>query len=273
MNDIEREELEVLSGARRALSPAAEDGERVLAATLRALSAPAAGDLQPEASVETTGSALSTVLRVPSRLSQLALALSIAGASGAVGYELGRRSAVSELQRAPQVAASVEPRVQPPASASIEPAARAEASADPAIEASVVDTAPAPTAASRSRPSRAAPNRPEIAAAAVPAAPRAPAQSLELEIRVLQRVERALREHDPRRALELLGELDRSVPGGKLGQERDAAFVMARCALGFGTPESLLREFSRRHQDSVYFARVREACLGHDAEGHPSSAP
>jgi hypothetical protein len=77
---------------------------------------------------------------------------------------------------------------------------------------------------------------------------------------MLRRVERALREQNPRFALALLGELDRAVPNGQLREERLAASTLARCALGSGSPSALLEEFSKRHASSAYLTRIRQAC-------------
>jgi hypothetical protein len=84
--------------------------------------------------------------------------------------------------------------------------------------------------------------------------------ALALELRALRRVERALRDGQPRRALALLGELDRDVPEGRLVEERLATFLMARCALVLGTPERLRRELTDSYPRSVYRARVEQSC-------------
>jgi hypothetical protein len=84
--------------------------------------------------------------------------------------------------------------------------------------------------------------------------------SLQLELRALRNIERALRDNQPRRALELLAELDRDVPEGALAEERFAAFQMARCALELGTPTRLSAEFSVQYPNSVYRARVEQTC-------------
>jgi hypothetical protein len=272
MNDTEREELAVLAAARRAISPAAADSERVLAATLRALHAPAAAvSAEPLHAAERATGATGWLWGAQSRLARIAIALSIAGASGAIGYELGRRSVRSDVtpaRRAQQGQAM--PGLEPPLAPPGDPARRAPeraSAADPAIgaqPATPVITDPAARGRS-ARHGRGEDGRATPAGGASPAAP-SPAQSLELEIRALERVERALREREPRRALELLGELDRAVPGGKLQEERAAAFMMARCALGFGTPAVILRDFAKSHPQSVYFARVQQTCLGHAAD-------
>ena len=76
----------------------------------------------------------------------------------------------------------------------------------------------------------------------------------------MRRVDRLLHDREPRRALALLYELDRNVPNGKLMQEREAAFAMARCVLGLVAPAQLAREFAERYPDSVYLARLRQLC-------------
>src|SRR4030095_1508121 len=90
----------------------------------------------------------------------------------------------------------------------------------------------------------------------------APSTRAELDEELIQmrRVERALRENNPRLALALLGDLQRAVPHGKLGEERYAAEVMAKCGLGIGPPRVLADDFAEKHASSVYYARVMQAC-------------
>jgi hypothetical protein len=76
----------------------------------------------------------------------------------------------------------------------------------------------------------------------------------------MRRVERALREGNSRLALALLGELERAVPRGRLGEERSAAEVMAKCGLGVGPPLVLADDFAKKYASSVYYARVMQAC-------------
>ena len=134
---------------------------------------------------------------------------------------------------APAPAAQPVPRPEPPTT-----------SAKPAQAA-----APAAPAPARSNATRA------TAAASEPGA-----RSMQEEIDALRRVDRVLHDHDPRRALALLYELDRNVPSGKLMQEREAAFAMARCALGLGSAEQLASDFAARYPGSVYLQRVRQTC-------------
>ena len=78
----------------------------------------------------------------------------------------------------------------------------------------------------------------------------------------MRRVERALRDDQPRAALALLDALDRDIPNGSLVEERAAAEVMARCALGHADSAQLERSFADRYPRSVYLSRVRRRCSG-----------
>jgi hypothetical protein len=80
-------------------------------------------------------------------------------------------------------------------------------------------------------------------------------------VRALRGVERALRDRQPGLALALLRQLDRAVPDGKLGEEREATSAIARCALGtVPLGVDLAEDFADRHPDSVYLKRVEQAC-------------
>jgi len=77
---------------------------------------------------------------------------------------------------------------------------------------------------------------------------------------MLARIERALRDNNPRFALGLLGELDRMVPGGQLLEERQAARALAHCQLGSDGAAERAYEFAEQHPQSAYLARIRQAC-------------
>lgn len=83
----------------------------------------------------------------------------------------------------------------------------------------------------------------------------------EEEVRTLRRVERVLREHNPRFALALLSDLDRSVPQGKLMEEREAARTVATCELEGATPAASdqAAAYAARFSGSVYASRVQQA--------------
>jgi hypothetical protein len=254
MDEAERDlESEMLLGARRALSPSAADQERVLLATRQALVVGSAAAAYAKA----TGGAASRA----AVWKQVASAISIAAVSGAAGYYAG-----SHAQPARERAAIAQP-AQPASTSPRAPEERAVAPNDTAAD-TADDVAPrvagehvaqdkpvVRVAARRSGGAGAASN----AAAADPAPAAAPTRSRE-EITAMRRVERALREQQPQRALTLLFELDRSVPSGMLMQERQAAFAIARCAARLGSAVQLAAEFASRYPNSPYIARVRDAC-------------
>jgi hypothetical protein len=122
---------------------------------------------------------------------------------------------------------------------------------------------PAPVA-DRSLPNPRSSGRPPYVfapSAARPSESKPPADP-EQELRTLRRVERAQREGNPRFALALLDELDRTSPRGKLGEERHAARTVALCTLddAQSTAQARAAEFAARHSRSVYLPRVRQAC-------------
>ncbi len=254
MNDLDVEAMRVLEGARRELEPSAADAERVLAATRRALLAghAATADGSQHAQDALRPSSGRPLRRVAARAlgSRLLAALCLAGASGAAGYYAGERAGRQEHSQAVAIA-----QVRPPSEGARPTQPLPPPAAAPAASAAVPPVAtPAPGPAPRSAPAG--------RAAAAPVA----AASLQQESRMLARVERALREHNPQQALVLLGELDRKLPGGQLREERLAAFIIARCSLGLGSPALLVAEFSQHYPGSVYFARVRQSCAaGEDA--------
>ena len=99
-------------------------------------------------------------------------------------------------------------------------------------------------------------------------------ESLAIELRALRNAERALRDGNSGLALAFLQELDRQVPKGQLGEERDAADTLARCTRGdrlFGV--NLAAEFAERHPGSVYRARVEQACGETDSPAPGDSPP
>lgn len=252
MSELAPEEHDVLARARRGLSPSAGDAMRVRAGVHAAVAA--GGD--PLAGREPTrGPAAGTLgMAGPAKLGAV---VALAAATGVGGYALGFRAGVAEReQRHPPLAA---------ARAVVAPAPLAPAS--PVVTASLAAAATAVPAPNREGSSAARGARAErlasgalASAVAVPTPRDAPETSLELETRLLARVERALRDDNPRLALGLLGELERSVPGGQLAEERQAARAMAHCALGSDSAAKLARAFVDAHAASAYVPRVREAC-------------
>ena len=223
----------LLARARRGLGPGRADSERVRARIDAALGASSAPPVVPVARATIPGF-------------WLGAALGLAGATGMGGYALGYRSGRLETTT----------HVLPPAVALHAPApAAASAVVEGPPPLHPVPELPAPPARQRPRPSE------TVASAEAPSAAHADGESsLEVETRLLARVERALRDDNPRLALGLLGELDREVPGGQLREERHAGRVVAHCELGSETAAGLVAEFEARYPASAYRTRVRAAC-------------
>jgi hypothetical protein len=80
------------------------------------------------------------------------------------------------------------------------------------------------------------------------------------ELALLRRVEKSLRAGDATFALALLAELDERFAKTQLGEEREAANVMARCALAEAGSKLRAALFLRDRAGSVYAERVRSAC-------------
>jgi len=89
-----------------------------------------------------------------------------------------------------------------------------------------------------------------------------PVASMQVELDALRRVELALREGHAERAMATLAELDRSVPDGKLHEERGAARAIARCALEPAARKAVFRGYAQRHPTSMYLRRVESSCQG-----------
>ena len=83
---------------------------------------------------------------------------------------------------------------------------------------------------------------------------------LDDEVRELRRIEKAVREQNPRLALVLLDQLDQTIPTGQLLEERAAARVMANCSLETPSAQGSARAFAAKHPRSAYLARVIEIC-------------
>jgi hypothetical protein len=230
MNELDDQARELLSQARRALSPTPDDKVRLLQRTLHAAGAPA---------VAPVGTSL---------VGKLVIALSIAGLSGTIGYVLGRQASREESAREAHVVVatpSTPMAAEPPP---LKPAVASAVAAEPVRK---------PAARPRSAP------KPEPAEVSFdPSAELKSSESaLEIEVRFMKSVERALRDNDAGLALRLLDELDAEVPRGILDEERLAASVMARCKLGLGNRVKLVEELTTRYPTSAYGQRVQTSCI------------
>jgi hypothetical protein len=112
---------------------------------------------------------------------------------------------------------------------------------------------------------------PSARSAAIPT--EASAAGLEEEVRQLRRIERAIRDGNPRLALAIGDNLDRDIPGGQLLLERRAAHLMAGCQLdaSAGAPEAA--RFLADNPHTAYAPRLRALCELTQDEQRNGAAP
>lgn len=258
--DFSAAELEVLAGARRALEPNAQDAARVLHNARLAIASGAG----PSAGV-TAGSASALAKKI-------ALGLGIAGLSAWLGYGAGFSAGERGAREAVRMPA---PAISAPRSSA---APASTMTSTPPSAPVLIET----TVAITEGPKRPKASRPAAAAIAENNAPLAPepSPSLDAEIKALRAIERALRNREPQRALELLAALDREVAEGQMLEERAAARAMARCEKGAlsdspDPAEAMQRvlEFSQAYPASVYFTRVRTTCLATGERDDATDSP
>jgi hypothetical protein len=233
---------EVLARAQRAWSPGPADAERVRRSIGVALASGATGSL-PDA-----------VPRAPRWTARLLAAGTIAVAGGGIGYWAGYRAGIRDTALVARVA---------PSPLSDRPTVPAPLPATPEPQPSALSSAPTGVR----HGGHSAHHDGETAAPSV-------AESLAVELRGLRNTERALRDGNPGLALAFLSDLDRQVPHGQLGEEREAMSTLARCARGdrpIGV--DLGGEFIERHPTSVYRARVEQACSATDSSRTGDSWP
>jgi hypothetical protein len=100
---------------------------------------------------------------------------------------------------------------------------------------------------------------PSLASAAAPKEA-LPAAGLDEEVRQLRRIERAIRDGNPRLALAIGDNLDRDAPDGQLLLERRAARLMASCQLDPATGATPAARYLAGNPQSTYALRLRELC-------------
>ncbi len=246
MNDLDAEEARLLGQVRRAWSPADEDSARVLAALNAAL-------LPPPPEPLGAGSSDAAKSAVGAKALRYFLGVSALGVAVLSGYGWGFHAG-SSSRVAPAVAGSV---------SALSPAPRVPASlpnlvAAPANASSSLSELPPPSAGPSRAPSSGGGALRVPVTTPTPAA--APSAGLDEEVRQLRRIERALRENNPRLALVLAEDLDRTAPKGQLLLERRAASLMAACQLGAADASPNAARFLQENADSAYAPRVREMC-------------
>jgi hypothetical protein len=174
------------------------------------------------------------------------------GVGIAAGYGWGYRAGLAaHPAETLEVLASRAPAVAGPA--------RSPAAADPAAEPVAADV-PEPQSPSAvvspARVSRPAPSTPRGASSA-----EAPiALGLDEEVRQLRRIERAIRDDNPRLAVAIADNLDRDIPQGQLLAERRAARLMAGCQLDVAAGADAAVRFLADHPQTAYASRIRELC-------------
>ena len=128
--------------------------------------------------------------------------------------------------------------------------------------AAIPTAAPAPTLEPRAlEPVPPAPAQTPTSARAERSPPRS--QQLSAEIELLARVNAAVNAGDGGRALELLGEYDRTFRPSILAEERAAASVLALCAAGrTREARSAAERFTRNWQRSPLSGRIARSCAG-----------
>jgi len=243
MIDLDDDEALILAQARRALNPTSTDERRVLLNLLPQL-APV-----PDVPGARLRSRSSWMLRA-------AGAIAVIGAvvlSGGLGYRKGFEAGIAQ-QKQPH------PPANPVGVGSATPERRRLESEAPVPSERPLHRAPEravmpplPSASKTSAAASAARTRSE------PVDPPA-ALGLDEEVRQLRRVERAIRERNPRLALVLLEDLDQAIPAGQLLEERRAASIMANCQLGADAAVADARAFVAKHAGSAYLSRVIEIC-------------
>jgi hypothetical protein len=241
MSELDEDEASILAEARRALSPTSADERRIFQRLLPELSLPPGVPSGSE--LPGTSWALRAVA-----------ALAVIGAvafSGGLGYHKGWQAGIAQQNKPPTPANPVQAASAMPAQTRLElapPVSPARPLQSPSIP-SVVRARSETSAASAHSGTSAPSARPEAAQL-----------GLDEEVRQLRRVERAIREDNPRLALVLLDDLDREIPKGQLLEERQAASIMANCRLGADAAVADAHAFAAAHAASAYLARVIEIC-------------
>lgn len=256
MTDSQGESAALLEAARRALSPAAADRARVRRSLEAALAK--GRDGQPEAPPASSRQ----VWRNGTLARRGGLVVAIGVVAAVAGYGAGFRAGRRASSPPPPVAAS-------PAGTPLTKH-RGDLSGPPPAGPAGEDTLRRP-ALVRSTGADAGRATGADAVRRVEQERRAKTSSadrgdtLGRELRAVRSAERALRGGNPGMALALLRELDRTIPEGRLVEERQALAAIARCQQGdvpFGVDPA--EDFAAHHPGSVYRARVEQSCARTD---------
>jgi len=236
VSDLDDATRELLQKAKRGLSASEGDLARAQVRLQSALAAPglAAGDAPRPGWTEAA------------RLKSATMGLLLGAALGlAAGYQLGR----AQTERA------TSPTTAVPAEAA--PAPRAE---PPPAHPRAQDIEPGPASPGDRETAEQPPIRQAASSGPVRAESATPASPDELE--TVRSVQRALAQGQAALALEYLNELDRTLPGGRLLEERVAARAIADCLLDPSVGKGTYATFLVRYPESVHEKRVARACNG-----------
>lgn len=242
------------SAGRDAMTPGAAGAQVAPAQVAAAPGAAAGAALTRWAALKAAGSA------------GAALGLALLGAGGGVGFWLGHEVASSGARSTAALEAAARP-VEAPVPELERAASAPTGSLEAAANDAVAGVASTPRAASEAARGIDAP-RADVAPRAH-ARRRAEPSSLNDELALLRRVERALRNNDPALARALLAELDERFPDSRLGEERAAARRIADCRSAESGASESARAFLREHAASVYRKRIVLACA---LDGEKASA-
>lgn len=236
MSDLDSDVDAFLSRAHRGLSPEPNDGARVLAAlgSKQALSS-GEGRVAPRSDSRFVRGA---------KLGGGLVALGLALATGyGWGYRAGQNARSPAVVAAPILAAPILVPPAPPVVAAAPPRDVQEGASMAPLESPRSNKS-----TSVVRPSIVVPPEPAVSA------------GLDEEVRQLRRIERAIRDDNPRLALAIGDNLDHELPHGQLRQEREAARLMASCQLDAAANEEQAMRFLAKSPSSAYAARLRELC-------------
>jgi hypothetical protein len=289
MNDMKEDARGLFDIARRAHEPTSREHERVLRGVL------ARGAIAAGVTSASVGSAAAKGLQATSRVAstlKIFAGFAILGATGAGAYRVstaerapsavhaalpspGKQDNGQKLVRALENQAPVQVAPAPEQSPNAVPKPRAPSSPGAGVvertghEVAETPAAPDEHAVARS-PVASPPAAPSLAATqsfATSAPPSAatsePARTVTLtrEARALADVQRELREGRNTEALVMLAVQNREFAGGALGQEREAARIMALCAAGRvaeGRPAA--ERFLTANPGSPVATHIRSSC-------------
>jgi len=233
MTELDTAEAQLLEQARRGLRPTLADRNRIAQGLQARLAATGASPRGPNRLDSAAGGV--------ARWVGLSGLLALGGALGYwQGYRAGaeNRAVVTVVRSAPAAVSVAQPIPQ------------------------IAERPPlaAPRESSRSRATIKSTRAASPSAASAEAAHPTEPLGLDEEVRQLRRVEKAIREDNPRFARVLLDELDGAIPTGQLLEERTAASLMANCQLAAPSAKDDAQAFTTRHARSAYVARVLEIC-------------